>query len=79
MDLLLLALKYAFASLLVWFACQLSHIPVTLVSSFILGAVAAFIEWRWKVWTVEQLSTLQQTTVRGVQAVLTEIRSPRKS
>lgn len=78
MDLLLLALKYVFVSLLVWLACKLSNLPVSLASSFILGAVAAFIEFRYKVWTVKQLKFVQETNFSLLQELSQQIRNSKR-
>lgn len=78
MDLLLLALKYVFVSLLVWLACKLSNLPVALASSFILGAVAAFIEFRYKVWVVKQLKIVQETNFSLLQELSQQIRNSKR-
>jgi uncharacterized membrane-anchored protein YitT (DUF2179 family) len=78
MDHLLLVLKYVFVSLLVWFACKLSNLPLTLTSSFILGASATFIEFRYKVWVVKQLKFVQETNFSLLQDLSTQIRNSKR-
>lgn len=61
------AFKYLTVAGLIWLACFLSQIHLTVASAALFGAIGAILEWLYKVWLVKQMTTMNTNIVEAVK------------
>jgi hypothetical protein len=69
--------KYLFLTFLVWLACYLSDIHLTMLSAALLGFVGGIVEWKFKVWMVRQLEVVREESLSNFRFIRNKIEESR--